>query len=81
MSLFVCDECDSVENTALAGYRGWHGRNIDLHTDQIEDHPEWVETGLGDGKARCSACNPEVGGWHGLFAREKHDGSREVVNR
>jgi hypothetical protein len=63
MSLFVCDDCGCVENTALAGPGGYWGR-----------------TRL-DGKARCSACNPKVGKWHGHFPCEKWDGKRGVVNR
>jgi hypothetical protein len=66
VSLFVCDECDTVENTALAGPHGYWLRNEYGH----------------DGKARCSACNPEIGKWHGLFPRELWDESeRQVVNR
>lgn len=79
MSLFVCDSCDCVENTALAGYRGYHGRNIPLTAEEVDGHPEWAD--LGDGKARCSGCNPELGRWHDRFPKLKHDGSRRVVNR
>jgi hypothetical protein len=73
VSLFVCDECGVVENTALAGFGGYWGRNRkDLgHGEQ----------GVGDGKARCSQCNPQIGKWHGCFPRGKWDGKRQVINR
>lgn len=71
MSLFVCDECGVVENTALAGYGGWWGRNRkDLGHG---------ERGVGDGKGRCSQCN--LGKWHGRFPRKQWDGKGEVINR
>lgn len=83
MSLFVCDECGCVENTALAGFRGYHGRNIPLSERELEEEPELANTELGDGKARCSECNPEVGRWHGHWPKESYDpeGGRKVVNR
>lgn len=66
MSLFVCDECETVENTALAGVFGYWCRGADGR----------------DGKARCSNCNPEVGKWHGFFPRETYDPERhQVINR
>lgn len=83
MSLFVCDICGCVENTATAGFRGYHGRKIALRKEEVEEHPDWVEAGLGDGNARCSECNPEVGRWHGHWEKERYDpdGGRQVVNR
>lgn len=78
MSLFVCDNCDVVENTALAGYRGYHGRRIALTDKEREAHPDWEEAGLGDGTARCSACNPEVGKWHGKWVQEKYDPEKDT---
>lgn len=73
MSMFVCDECGVFENTALAGYRGYHGRNMELTPEEQIERPEWVARGLGDGKARCSECNPEVGRWHGHWDKEQFD--------
>lgn len=82
MSLFVCDICESVDNTALAGYRGYHGRRLEVNDRERADRPEVDFGDLGDGKARCSACNPEVGHWHGRFERRKFsEDQREVVNR
>lgn len=75
MSLFACEKCNSVENTALCG---------------------WAETYSGAGCQRigrrhliCSACNPDIGKWHGLFPREDADeagyvpieGSRYIEKR
>lgn len=83
MSMFVCDTCGVIENTALAGFRGYHGRNVVLTDEERRDHPDWE---LGDGKARCSECNPEVGRWHGHWKKEHFDGHdpdhrRRVINR
>lgn len=81
MSLFVCDECGVIENTALAGFRGYHGRSVPVIT-QERLGPDWGK--LGDGKARCSRCNPEVGKWHRQWDREIFDPERDVgrvVNR
>lgn len=58
MSLFVCDECETVENTATSRY--WL-RNVD-----------------GDGRALCSACDPEIGRWHGMFPRRRYDPARDT---
>lgn len=65
MGLFVCDECNVVENTALSRY--WV-RNTVLA-------PEL------EGRALCSQCDPETGRWHGKFPREEWDCTREVKNR
>lgn len=82
MSLFACDICGCVENTALAGYRGYHGRNMPLCDAEFAEHPDWAEAGLGDGKARCSGCNPEVGRWHGHFKQLPYSpAAQTVVNR
>lgn len=56
MSLFVCSNCRSVENTALS--RFW------LREDKAV--------------ALCSACDPEIGKWHGRFERREYDGSQGV---
>lgn len=50
MSLFRCEQCGCVENTALCLY--------------------WTR---GDGPALCSACDPKIGAWHGVFEREDAD--------
>lgn len=82
MSLFVCDTCGAEENTALAGPRGFHLRNMELSDEDREKHPDWVEAGLGDGKARCSECNPEVGRWHGFWKKKVwKPGDSAVRNR
>lgn len=77
MSLFVCDECGCVENTALGFYWG-------------KDVLTWKDTSK-NGKALCSECMPtefsdgsklhEGGKWHGKFPKVKWDGKREVINR
>ena len=54
MSLFVCEECRTVENTALCGFWLWR-------------------TPEGSGRALCSACDPEIGKWHGRFPRNEYD--------
>lgn len=84
MSLFVCDECGVIENTAVAGPRGYHMRRMEVTGKEKAERPdiEWGE--LGDGKARCSQCNPEIGRWHGMFPREDFDAEKDadrVVNR
>ena len=60
MPLFVCDECNSVDNTAVTHY--WRSK--------MEETP-----------ALCSACDPELGRWHGIFERETWDGTRPMHNR
>lgn len=65
MGLFVCDEYGVIENTALAGAKGYWRRDEDGD----------------NGKARCSQCNPELGKWHGFFKREQWDGELRVLNR
>lgn len=76
MAIFVCDECGTMENTALGHY--W-GRG--LEDFQIPEKK---------GKALCSACAPHLwkdgsstkwGAWHGKFNQVKWDGKRKVINR
>lgn len=76
MSLFVCDECNSVENTAIGIY--W-GRKLLKFADESKN-----------GKGLCSACAPthfsdgsptNLGTWHDYFERKQWDGKREVINR
>jgi hypothetical protein len=70
VSLFQCEECGCIENTACAcqGFKGFQ-----------EDWFDW--SGIEDrkGKLLCSACGPakfrdgeptEYGKWHGEFKRK-----------
>lgn len=57
MSLFVCQQCRSIENTALSNF--WIRQ-----TEKAEQ--------------LCSACDPEIGKWHGRFERRTYDGSQTV---
>jgi hypothetical protein len=41
----------------------------------------WLRNVHGDGRALCSACDPEIGHWHGKFPRHQWDGKQEVKNR
>jgi hypothetical protein len=76
MSLFVCDLCGHVDNTALGHY--W-GKNFDSFGPELK------------GKALCSECMPDTysdgspnedgGKWHGKFPKKLWDGRREVINR
>lgn len=82
MGIFVCDFCGCVENTALAGARGWHARRLPLSPSELERRPDLAGTDLGDGKARCSECNPELGEWHGRWEKETYDPERhQAINR
>ena len=82
MSLFVCDRCGCVDNTALGRY--W-SKDMDI----------WGEDNRG--LALCSKCAPDVfedgspvnrphdivkfGEWHNKFPKRKWDGKTEVINR
>lgn len=81
MSLFVCDKCGCVENTALGRY--WS-----------KDMPFWGDDNRG--LALCSECAPtrdkdgnyineygarKYGKWHGIFLKEPWDGVTKVINR
>jgi hypothetical protein len=84
MSLFVCDECGCIENTALTNWYGYHGRNIvpvdaEGYTPTILPK---VLPELGDGLVRCSECIS--GTWHGRWPKRRYDPERDkdsVVNR
>lgn len=80
MSLFVCDKCDTIENTALGLY--WRGHR----------HEAWF--GIPNHSALCSACMPThflngavhregTGEWHGQFKRETYADrpDTDVINR
>lgn len=59
MPLFKCEQCGTVENTACSNY--------------------WVRSyGLKEGTptppALCSACDPEIQEWHGMFDQEPATG-------
>lgn len=56
MSLFMCEKCHCVENTALSNY--WF-RSI---TNDFEMRAEPLP-------ALCSACDPDIGQWHGVFPK------------
>jgi hypothetical protein len=59
MPLYRCSECGCVENTALGGY--WmQGSKA---RDAGQEH-----------KPLCSACDPEIGKWHGQFPQKQADG-------
>jgi len=67
MPLFVCDNCDTIDNTALGHF--WSRHDAEMFA------PEYV------GKALCSACAPRTyrsgepsqnsGQWHGRFKQVK----------
>jgi len=75
MPLFVCEDCGTLENTALGL---WWSRNLDL----------WPEAS--QGKALCSACMPTKykddsptrrgGRWHGFFPRRQATAKDDVLN-
>ena len=82
MSLFVCDKCGCVDNTALGRY--W----------SKDDPLLWGEDNLG--LALCTECAPttfadgspvnprimaDYGKWHNKFPKKKWDGKLEVINR
>ncbi|WP_372833082.1 hypothetical protein [Pontibacterium sp.] len=69
MSVFQCENCGCVENTALAvqGFKGWPEKSFD-----------WSYAPERKGKLLCSACGPvktrsgqatEFGEWHDEFER------------
>jgi hypothetical protein len=80
MGVFVCDNCDCVENTALGHF--WSKDRLQLK-------------GFPLGTALCSECSPSEwangerhgddlappGKWHGKFPKVQWDGKREVMNR
>lgn len=65
MSLFKCENCGVVENTALCGF---------IYRDK--DTKEILEDTRGHCVERallCSQCNPQLKQWHGVFPREDAD--------
>lgn len=80
MSIFACEKCGVVENTATCGLL-WKrvpcpGPHPDGHGLPDGEHPIdcWrCRRDPGFVNRRwlvCSECNPEVGRWHGHFPRE-----------
>lgn len=72
MSLYVCDNCDCIENTALGAY--WSRNAPDVYPKEYQ------------GKALCSECGPpfyingtptHFGVWHGKFEKESLSQYRE----
>lgn len=58
MPIFQCQKCGCVENTALSGF--WLR---DMRFLRAKREGREVEKG----PALCSACDPEIGVWHGEF--------------
>lgn len=69
MGLFICENCECVENTVLGHY--WSRHNNDLYAEEYVD------------KALCSECAPThfksgepikraTGKWHGKFDKLKY---------
>jgi len=71
MGLFVCENCNCIENTALGHY--WARQYIKFKDETL------------NGKALCSECTPiefddgnraGTGKWHGKFPKEEFDASK-----
>lgn len=59
MPLFMCPACRNVENTALSNYwTRFIGTGAKAERGKLEVPPPL-----------CSACDPEIGAWHGEFER------------
>ncbi len=65
MPIFACQGCGVVENTALSNY--WV-RDLDVLRAARRGEV------LAMPPALCSACDPEIGEWHGSFPREDAGG-------
>lgn len=65
MSLFRCVSCGCVENTALCG---WAWEDLPKEKHYISEHTQRLVTRVR--KLVCSACNPDIGEWHGRFPQE-----------
>lgn len=57
MSLFQCYECGCRENTATCNF--WSRMDAAGQWRGVESKP-WM---------LCSACDPDIGKWHGMFPR------------
>jgi len=66
MPLYACTKCDGYDNTALTNY--WqHCR--EARATKTEPTP------------LCSACDPEIGAWHGMFPqRTRVDAGLTVID-
>jgi len=62
MPLFRCEDCGCVDNTALTNY--WF-RTVSADFRRQLKTPK---------PARCSACDPDIGAWHGEFPQRSADG-------
>lgn len=79
MGLFVCDQCNAVENTAYGVYWGRDSIHIDYGSQYTP------------GTCLCSECTPKVfasgepncrgGKWHNRFPKRQWDGVTPVKNR
>jgi len=63
MSLFRCEQCGCIENTATSNY--W-SRKYRRGRSSAEKP--------GDTRLLCSECDPEIGKWHGRFPRQSANG-------
>lgn len=72
MPLFVCEKCQTIENTALSNF--W--------TRHLIGGGEFIFGEESDLSARtlalCSACDPKIGEWHGRFPRTTYDRTQRV---
>lgn len=64
MPLFRCETCNCVENTATSNY---HTRRFDVANETVVKRNPLPP-------ALCSACDPQIGQWHGLFTQRSADG-------
>lgn len=62
MPVFRCEQCGVMENTASSNYWSRRHRTAD-DGSSLPSLP-----------ALCSKCDPEIGGWHGMFKRQSAKG-------
>ena len=62
MSIFRCEKCGCMENTASSNY--WSRRHRTAEDGQV----------LEPLSALCSECDPEIGAWHGMFPKRSAKG-------
>lgn len=72
MSLFKCEECGVVENTALCGW-AWEPDPDDMTIDVPMPGAKTVPKPKRRRRLICSQCNPEIGKWHNRFPRQDAD--------
>ena len=65
MPVFACTRCNAAENTALCGY--WERRYAQQRA-VFKDPAALTSPPL------CSACDPALRKWHGLFPKESAAG-------